>query len=395
MSISASVIRTLGLVAAGAAFLVAAILVVRQTLEKKQKLASQTSPAFFLRADVFISYAWGPEHDGRRVYQEKAFALAVLLKSKGYTVWNDTEQMKYSGGSGVEQAMLEGIRNARLVLVCASPWYLESKNCKIEAECASSEKDVESLIFVNIGKADDRKWNPKASGNPTWLSELMKDELFFNVSWEREGTLGLDIEKDLVDALDWRLRQNVSDVKQDIASASIENLRQLNQGASAISQPPASGFFDPVRNFSIAQKSNTIHLADEMCACKNYKPMKEVGKWHVFEANPGEQRKDIDALWTQIKAFAMANDFPSTCPILCAKICRKQRDNRCILVYSVEGEPKNAARQWLISKCGVPEAELLEKGEDRVGRWKPEKLTEEALYSTKDVLRRGGGETPQ
>eukprot|EP00160_Parvularia_atlantis_P021087 Unigene8997_Nuclearia_a/m.27534 Unigene8997_Nuclearia_a/g.27534 ORF Unigene8997_Nuclearia_a/g.27534 Unigene8997_Nuclearia_a/m.27534 type:complete len:501 (+) Unigene8997_Nuclearia_a:45-1547(+) len=84
---------------------------------------------------VMLSYNWNSQPTVLRVKE--------ALQRAGYTVWIDVEQMR---GSTLE-AMAKAVEDASVILVCASRLYLESPNCRSEADYAfSKRKDIVPLI---------------------------------------------------------------------------------------------------------------------------------------------------------------------------------------------------------------------------------------------------------
>ena len=117
------------------------------------------------RTDLFLSYAWGPEVGGRRALQEKALAVYAFLCREGYTVWLDTQRMAHAAtdAGDLNDAMAMGISAASAVVVCISPSYASSGNCKLEHGYA--KRRGKPLFYVNVGDApkggsDTRGWDP-------------------------------------------------------------------------------------------------------------------------------------------------------------------------------------------------------------------------------------------
>lgn len=91
-----------------------------------------------------ISYNWGDQPVVKKI--------ASSLKSNGYLVWLDIEQMK---GSLLEASMdktrkstkctyafsvSRAVENAALVLVCMSQKYQDSPNCRLEGEYTAARR---------------------------------------------------------------------------------------------------------------------------------------------------------------------------------------------------------------------------------------------------------------
>ena len=106
---------------------------------------------------VMISYQW----DDQAVLRE----VKNKLKSSGYRVWMDLEQM---GGSTLE-SMAKAVENAAVVLVCVSERYKDSQNCRSEAEYAYQQKKETIPLMMQ------RNYKPNG-----WLGMLLGTKLWIN-----------------------------------------------------------------------------------------------------------------------------------------------------------------------------------------------------------------------
>ena len=86
------------------------------------------------RRHIMISYCWDQ--------QAEVLRIRAALKSRGYTVWIDIEQMQ---GSTVD-AMADAIDSSYIVAYCVSRAYKESSNCVPPLPCPLSISH-ESLAF--------------------------------------------------------------------------------------------------------------------------------------------------------------------------------------------------------------------------------------------------------
>ena len=73
-----------------------------------------------------ISYQWSN--------QKTLIKISDVLKSKGYKVWLDIDNMS---GSTLE-AMAEAVEKASVVLICMSQKYKNSPNCRLGQCCGNS-----------------------------------------------------------------------------------------------------------------------------------------------------------------------------------------------------------------------------------------------------------------
>ncbi|XP_078583869.1 uncharacterized protein LOC144866383 [Branchiostoma floridae x Branchiostoma japonicum] len=79
---------------------------------------------------VFLSYQW--DHQG------KVLLLHRRLQERGYGCWMDIKQM--GGGNSLYQMMDKGIREAKVVVSCVTPLYIDSQNCQDEVALAHTLK---------------------------------------------------------------------------------------------------------------------------------------------------------------------------------------------------------------------------------------------------------------
>jgi len=115
------------------------------------------------KGHIMISYNWG--------VQPLVLKLAKALKSAGFKVWLDVEQMH---GSTLER-MAEALENSSLVLICVSEKYKDSPNCRLEGEyCASLRKPFIPLMMQS-------KYKPNG-----WLGILLGSRLYHRFADEAD-----------------------------------------------------------------------------------------------------------------------------------------------------------------------------------------------------------------
>ncbi|XP_019636297.1 PREDICTED: uncharacterized protein LOC109478932 [Branchiostoma belcheri] len=79
---------------------------------------------------VFLSYQWD--------HQDRVLLLHDRLQERGYGCWMDIKQM--GGGDSLYQMMDKGIREAKVIVSCVTPPYVESPNCQDEVALARTLK---------------------------------------------------------------------------------------------------------------------------------------------------------------------------------------------------------------------------------------------------------------
>ena len=97
------------------------------------------------RQHIMLSYAWSAKKD-------LVVALERTLRDLRYEVWRDEtgSGLVPSMSGATDDRMAEAIEAACVVVVCVSPAYKESANCRMEAKYAGarSKKGKLSFIFV-------------------------------------------------------------------------------------------------------------------------------------------------------------------------------------------------------------------------------------------------------
>ncbi len=121
-------------------------------------------------------------------------ALKSFLEKHGYTVWVDFEQIGKK--KTLFEDIVEGIRNAKLVVACVSNEYSKSENCLKEFRFASNLKMP--IVMCVFGSASVKcEWRNTELGI---LSCLMKKEINFQL----ENPSGLE---DLVKEIKCKFKQ--------------------------------------------------------------------------------------------------------------------------------------------------------------------------------------------
>lgn len=166
----------------------------KKKLNSIQKSLKKTSKK---SADIFLSYCRVNSQDAidkgtpfkgnDALGWEDPRSLKAFLEKEGYTVWIDYEQV--GAKKTLFEDIVEGIRNAKLVVACVSNEYSKSENCLKEFRFASNLKMP--VIMCTFGSAEAKcEWRNTELGiisclmnkeinfqleNPQAFSELLKE----------------------------------------------------------------------------------------------------------------------------------------------------------------------------------------------------------------------------
>ena len=109
------------------------------------------------KGQVMISYSWKQ--------QDRMRQLCAYLKTLGFLVWMDVEQME---GSVLEK-MTEAVEESDVIIIGLSSAYKDSQACRTEAEYAYRLK--KTMIFVAAEDGYSAKgWLGALLGNSLWYS---------------------------------------------------------------------------------------------------------------------------------------------------------------------------------------------------------------------------------
>ena len=117
---------------------------------------------------IFISYS--------HQQTPRAMQLKELLRERGYAVWFDAEAIK---GNSVE-AMVCGLNDARLVIMCLSDGYRQSEFCKREAEYTVLKKKPFQPVILQEGFRMENDWLCFVVGLQNWID--LSSDLQFNAN---------------------------------------------------------------------------------------------------------------------------------------------------------------------------------------------------------------------
>eukprot|EP00457_Paulinella_chromatophora_P002025 gb/GEZN01002029.1/.p1 GENE.gb/GEZN01002029.1/~~gb/GEZN01002029.1/.p1 ORF type:complete len:710 (-),score=175.68 gb/GEZN01002029.1/:494-2623(-) len=114
---------------------------------------------------VMISYCW--------TQQQTVLAIRAALKEAKINCWIDVEQMSGSTLS----AMADAVERANVVLVCMSPEYQASPNCRLEGEyCIQQRKKIMPIMLTE-------DFRPKG-----WLGIILGAKLYYDYATSTPGT---------------------------------------------------------------------------------------------------------------------------------------------------------------------------------------------------------------
>ena len=99
--------------------------------------------------------------------------LRDMLKERGLPVWIDAEAIR---GNSIE-AMVLGLNDARLVIMCLSEGYRQSDFCKREAEYTVLKKKPFQPVILQEGFRMENDWLCFVVGLQNWI-DLSSDKQF-------------------------------------------------------------------------------------------------------------------------------------------------------------------------------------------------------------------------
>lgn len=121
----------------------------------EEKRSAPTSARSSGKKNVFVSYNW--------TYQDTIKEVVAELKSAGFEVWFDLEQMS----GNIMDAMAEGIEDCDCAVMSICPEYKDSANCRFEADyICQLKKPVIPLMMKSDYRA--RGWLGLILGQKLW-----------------------------------------------------------------------------------------------------------------------------------------------------------------------------------------------------------------------------------
>ncbi|XP_069131231.1 uncharacterized protein [Argopecten irradians] len=127
--------------------------------KKKKKKTPPAAPLSTIKPiteQIMLSYNWTHQKMLLKVYDK--------LTTRGFPVWMDVYHMK----GNLLDAMSQAIKESKVVIMCVSEQYGESKNCRTEAQYAR-KKDKIIIPFM-------MQRNPNLPG---WLDMMIGEDLYY------------------------------------------------------------------------------------------------------------------------------------------------------------------------------------------------------------------------
>jgi hypothetical protein len=123
---------------------------------------------------IMVSYSWAAQ-------KPLVNKFVVALRALGHDVWQDeTGSSLMAGMAGSsEDVMAEAVERSHTVIICVSPQYKESANCRLEAKYAQQlfkRKQVQ-LLFVMM--YPDYTTVSQARVVDGWLAVIVSDNLWY------------------------------------------------------------------------------------------------------------------------------------------------------------------------------------------------------------------------
>ena len=127
----------------------------------------------YKKQHIMLSYAWSTN-------KKCVLELQSALQEKGYDVWRDEtgSSIVPSMSGDTDSRMAEAIEASAVVIICVSPSYKESANCRMEAKYtgARCKKGLVQLVFVMMDSNYTTHTSDSVDG---WLAFLLGDALWY------------------------------------------------------------------------------------------------------------------------------------------------------------------------------------------------------------------------
>jgi hypothetical protein len=126
------------------------------------------------RQHIMLSYAWAAK-------KNLVISLGKRLRDLGYDVWRDEEGSSIVPpmSGDIVETMAEAIQNSLVIVVCVSPEYKESANCRAEAKYARAREGRGGLKLIYVMM--DENYHTKSSPRQVdgWLGFMVGTELWY------------------------------------------------------------------------------------------------------------------------------------------------------------------------------------------------------------------------
>nr|KAG5709942.1 hypothetical protein BaRGS_029984 [Batillaria attramentaria] len=127
--------------------------------EAEGEVEPEAVPDISTKGHIMISYSWDD--------QKTVLKVRDALEARNYKVWVDVDDMS----GNIMDAMAEAIEDAEAVLMCVSPGFKDSTNCRTEVEYAHELQKPLIPLLMEPGY--------RARG---WLGMMMGKKLYFDFS---------------------------------------------------------------------------------------------------------------------------------------------------------------------------------------------------------------------
>ena len=127
----------------------------------------------YKKQHIMLSYAWNAN-------KKCVLELQSALQEKGYDVWRDEtgSSIVPSMSGDTDSRMAEAIEASATVIICVSPSYKESANCRMEARYSGArcKKGLVQLVFVMMDSNYTTHTTDSVDG---WIAFLIGDALWY------------------------------------------------------------------------------------------------------------------------------------------------------------------------------------------------------------------------
>jgi hypothetical protein len=148
------------------------LLATLQSAAPSPAIAAPTAAAVCQR-HAMLSYCWGAK-------KELVVELAASLRVKGVDVWRDEEgSLCVPAMSGsTDDCMASAIEHSHSIIICVSPAYKASANCRMEAKYANDmhKRGKVKLVFVMMEQGYTTRSSPEYVDG--WLGLMIGDHLW-------------------------------------------------------------------------------------------------------------------------------------------------------------------------------------------------------------------------
>jgi hypothetical protein len=132
------------------------------------------------RKHAMLSYCWGAK-------KELVVELAAMLKAKGVDVWRDEEGSRClpAMSGSTDDCMADAIEHSHTIIICVSPAYKASANCRMEAKYANDmhKRGKVKLVFVMMDQSYTTRSSPEYVDG--WLGLMIGDQMWHSM-WEAD-----------------------------------------------------------------------------------------------------------------------------------------------------------------------------------------------------------------